>query len=235
MVKGNPMPDVSTQKRVHNMLLGRFERPALQWLARHTPARMTPDWLTGIGIVGSILVFTGYTLTHFSPHFLWLATFGFIINWYGDSLDGTLARYRKIERPRFGFFVDHTVDAFSQVMVFLGLGFSPYVRLDIATLALVGYLLISIVLYIYAYVTGIFKISYARIGPTEMRVIAILINLVVYFFGNPSFTLFERSLTLFDSVVMVIAIALMLAYAITSLRYVFSLAGIDAASPKDEA
>ena len=229
------MPDVSTQHRVHNMLLGRFERPTLQWLARHTPERMSPDWMTVIGILGSILVFAGYALSYFSPHFLWLATFGFVVNWYGDSLDGTLARHRKIERPRFGFFVDHTVDAFSQVMIFLGLGISPYVRFDIAALALVGYLLISIVTYVHAYVTGTFRISYARIGPTEMRVIAIMINLVVYFFGNPSFSLFEVSLTLFDSVVMVIAIALMLAYAISSLRYAFSLAGSDNASPADEA
>ena len=221
------MPDVSTQRRVHDMLLGRFERPTLQWLARHTPAGMTPDTMTILGILGSVTIFAGYSLCLFSPGFLWLATFGFILNWYGDSLDGTLARYRKIERPRFGFFVDHTVDAFSQVMIFVGLGFSPYVRLDIATLALVGYLLVSIVAYIHAYVTGTFQISYARIGPTEMRAIAILINLVVFFFGNPGYSLFGRTITLFDSVVMVIAIALMVVYASTSIRSAFRLAGID--------
>ena len=225
--KGDSMPDVSSQRRVHDMLLGRFERPALQWLARHTPQRMTPDTMTMIGILGSIVILAGYSLCRFSPAFLWLATLGFIINWYGDSLDGTLARYRKIERPRFGFFVDHTVDAFSQVMIFLGLGFSPYVRLDIATLALVGYLLMSIVAYVHAFVTGTFRISYARIGPTEMRVIAILINLAVFLFGNPGFTLLQRTITLFDAAVMIIAIALMVAFAVTSLRYASSLIGVD--------
>jgi len=221
------MPDVSSQKRVHDMLLGPLERPALRWLAEHTPQRMTPDTLTLIGIAGSITILVGYYLSRFSAGFLWLATLGFIINWYGDSLDGTLARHRKIERPRFGFFVDHTVDAFSQVMVFLGLGFSPYVRLDVATLALVGYLLMSIVAYVHAFVTGTFRISYARIGPTEMRVIAVLINAAVFFFGNPSFNLVERSITLFDALVMVIAIVLMVAFAVTSLRYAYSLVGID--------
>jgi archaetidylinositol phosphate synthase len=221
------MPDVSSQDRVHNMLLGPLEKPALQWLARHTPARMTPDTMTLIGILGSIIILVGYSLSRFSPAYLWLATFGFVINWYGDSLDGTIARYRKIERPRFGFFVDHTVDAFSQVMIFLGLGFSPFVRLDIAALALVGYLLMSIVAYVHAFVTGTFRISYARIGPTEMRVIAVLINTAVFFFGNPSFTFLRRSITVFDAAVIIIAIALMSAFAVTSLRYATSLVGID--------
>ncbi|MFN2148148.1 MAG: CDP-alcohol phosphatidyltransferase family protein [Anaerolineales bacterium] len=221
------MPDVSSQRRVHDMLLGPLERPALQWLARHTPRRMTPDTMTLIGILGSIVIFVGYALCRFSPAYLWLASVGFVLNWYGDSLDGTLARYRKIERPRFGFFVDHTVDAFSQVMVFLGLGFSPYVRLDIAALGLVGYLLMTIVAYVHAFVTGTFRISYARIGPTEMRLIAVLINAAVFFFGNPSFNLLQRSITLFDAAVMIIAVALMVAFAVTSLRYASSLVGID--------
>ena len=221
------MPDVSSQRRVHDMLLGPLERPVLQWLVRHTPQRMTPDTMTLIGILGSIIILAGYSLCRLSPAFLWLATFGFVINWYGDSLDGTLARYRKIERPRFGFFVDHTVDAFSQVMVFLGLGFSPYVRLDIAALGLVGYLLMTIVAYVHAFVTGTFKISYARIGPTEMRLIAVLINAAVFFFGNPSFLFLQRSVTLFDAAVLIIAVALMIAFAVTSLRYGSSLVGID--------
>ncbi len=134
------MPEVEKHERIHNMLLGPLERPALQWLSAHVPRWMDPDVLTFIGILGSLITLAGYWLTNFKSGFLWLATFGFVVNWFGDSLDGTVARFRGIERPKYGYFVDHTVDAFSQVLVFAGLGLSPYVRLEIACLALIGYI-----------------------------------------------------------------------------------------------
>jgi phosphatidylglycerophosphate synthase len=221
------MQDVKKQERVHDMILGPLERPALKWLAQHTPRRFTPDTLTIIGILGTIVIFLGYFLSNFSPGFLWLASLGFVINWYGDSLDGTLARHRKIERPKFGFFLDHTVDAFSQILMFLGLGFSPYVRLDVACLALVGYLSMTILAYINTIVTGKFQISYAKIGPTEMRVLAVLINISLFFFGNPAFELLGAEITVFDMVVVLIAIALLSAFAITSLSFTRKLRYID--------
>jgi phosphatidylglycerophosphate synthase len=223
------MQDVKKQERVHDMLLGPLERPALKWLAEHTPQRFTPDTLTIIGILGTIIIFAGYFLSNFNSAFLWIASLGFVINWYGDSLDGTLARHRKIERPKFGFFLDHTVDAFSQILMFLGLGFSPYVRLDVACLALVGYLSMTILAYINTIVTGKFQISYAKIGPTEMRVLAILINIALFFFGNPVVELLGAEITVFDMVVVAIAIALLSAFAITSLSFTRKLRYIDQA------
>lgn len=208
---------IENQKRVHDMLLGPFERPALRWLSARLPAWAKPDHLTTFGILGAVLTFAGYWLTHLHKGFLWLASLGFVINWFGDSLDGTLARYRSIERPKYGFFVDHAVDAFSQVLVFVGLGLSVYVRLDIAALACIGYLLMSIVSYVGAIVSGEFKISYAKVGPTEMRLAAIIANAALFFIGNPSVRTPFGSVTAFDLVALTIALVLITAFVVSSI------------------
>jgi archaetidylinositol phosphate synthase len=170
--------------RVNNILLGQIERPTLKWLAVHSPKWMNPDIYTAIGAFGSVIILVGYILCRFNPSFFWLATFGFIVNWYGDSMDGTLARYQHIERPIYGFFVDHTIDAIGQVLIFVGLGLSPYVSFNMACLTLVAYLLMSVLVYIRSYATGEFKISYGMLGPTEARAIAILLNTAMFFFGK---------------------------------------------------
>jgi archaetidylinositol phosphate synthase len=175
---------VENHKRENDILLGFLERPALNWLAAHSPAWVTPDVLTWTGVAASVLIFVSYGLTHFNRNFLWLASFGFLLNWLGDSLDGSLARYRHIERPRYGFLVDHWVDAISTVLIFLGLGISPYVDLLIASFGLIGYLLLSIMVYLVTYVTGLFQITNAKIGPTEIRVLAIILNIAMFFAGN---------------------------------------------------
>ena len=202
------MKNIQSHERVNDILLGPLERPALQWLAAHQPAWMTPDILTGIGIFGSAMIFFSYWLSRFNPAFLWLASLGFVINWYGDSLDGTLARYRNIQRPQYGFFVDHVVDAISEVMVFFGLGLTIYVRFSIAAIALVGYLLMSIYVYVTTAVTGTFQISYGRFGPTEVRVLAILANAAMFFIGNVVLIRSPIGTTLYDVFIAVIAIAL---------------------------
>jgi archaetidylinositol phosphate synthase len=212
------MPEIEKQERVHEMLLGPLERPTLQWLSAHLPAWMTPDVLTLIGIFGSVLTFASYWATKVDKNFLWLASLGFVINWFGDSLDGTVARYRKIERPKYGYFIDHTVDSFSMLLVFTGLGLSPYVRLDIACLALVGYLMMSILTYVEAYVSGKFQLSYAKVGPTEMRLIAIIASILIYFLENPSIDLSFVSLTVFDLIVAVIAALLFIVFLTTTMR-----------------
>ena len=177
------MSDIKKHERVNDILLGPLERPALKWLAAHMPAWMTPDACTIIGVIGTFMIAGGYILSRLDRNFLWLASFGFIVNWFGDSLDGTLARYRHIERPVFGFFLDHIVDAASQMVIFTGMGMSPYISFNIACLTLASYLLLSVLAYVRTYVAGEFKISYGKLGPTEVRVIAILLNLCMYFGG----------------------------------------------------
>jgi archaetidylinositol phosphate synthase len=204
------MPEIEKHTRVIDTFTGPIERPVLNWLAKNTPAWVTPDTLTLIGVFGAVITFVGYCLTNLDHSFLWLATLGFVINWFGDSLDGTLARQRKIERPRYGFYIDHAVDAFNEILLFLGLGFSPFVRFDLACLALVGYLLLSILVYLRTCVKGEFTISYGKLGPTEARLIAIAANTAVFFIGNPTFKFFSLNLTIYDWIATVIIIILVL-------------------------
>lgn len=212
-------------QRINNILLGPLERPALQWLAAHMPAWVNPDVCTGIGVFGAVVICISYWLSNSSTWFFWLASVGLVINWFGDSLDGTLARYRKIERPKYGFFVDHTVDSFNEFIIVLGLGLSPYVRFDIASLALIGYLLMSVLIFIRTYVDGVFKISYGKLGPTEVRVIIMIINAIMFFFGpmyiNASWS---ANLTIYDLMVGAIAIILISIYVVSTIKQSIELA-----------
>lgn len=214
-------------KRVNDILLGPIERPALQWLAAHAPAWMTPDKLTAIGVAGAFLIFFSYLATRIHPGFLWLASLGFLINWYGDSLDGTLARYRKIQRPKYGFFIDHTVDAFTETLVMLGLGLSIYVTFGVAAVALVGYLMLSVFVYVRTFVDGVFQISYGKLGPTEVRVILVALNTAMFFFGVRTFTTPFGQFTIYDIPVALIALILFVIFLVSTYTKARELAAID--------
>lgn len=221
------MSDKQTHKRINDILLGPLERPALKWLAAHMPSWINPDILTIIGIFGAVLIFGSYVLSNIHATFLWLASVGFVVNWFGDSLDGTLARYRNIERPKYGFFVDHTVDSFSQLLIFAGLGLSPYVSLELALLALVGYLLMSILVYVDTYVTGVFKISYGKLGPTELRAIAIILNIAFLYLGVPTIDLAIGQVSIYDLLALSIALLLILIYIFSTIRRASKLAKLE--------
>jgi phosphatidylglycerophosphate synthase len=223
------MSDIANHQRVNDILLGPLERPALRWLAAHMPAWVTPDICTAVGVFGGAFTMLSYILSTYNPNFLWLASLGFIINWFGDSLDGNLARYRRIERPVFGFYLDHTVDALIEVMIFLGLGMTPYVNFKVASLALIGYLLLSVLVYIRTSVVGEFKISYGRLGPTEIRVLAILLNTAMYFGGVrmislPLGGLGQLNFTPYDVVVAFIALLLFSFFFVTAWKETVRLA-----------
>lgn len=236
------MHDIRSHQRVLDTFTGPLERPALHWLAAHMPGWVTPDLLTSVGVVGGMVIMLGYWLTGVDRNFLWLVNLGFVINWLGDSLDGTLARYRHIERPVYGFYIDHTVDAFVEMMIFLGLGLSPYVRFDLACLALIGYLLLSVLVYVRTCVKGEFVISYGKLGPTEVRLLAMGANTLVYFVGNPIPNFFSLPLTVYDWLVFVV-ILIMFSIAIgTTITQSRQLAKTDeeqrrlnAAQPRSEA
>ena len=206
------MIKIEKHQRVNDILLGPLERPALRWLSAHMPAWVTPDICTATGVSGALITSIGYILSNIDQNFLWLASFGFFVNWLGDSLDGTLARYRQIERPKFGFYIDHTTDTFGQAVIFLGLGLSPYVSFNIACLALIGFYMLAILVYVRTCVVGEFRISYGKLGPTEIRVIAILLNTAMFFFGQRSiaWSLADIQLvfSVYDIVVSIIAVLL---------------------------
>lgn len=223
------MSDITHHRRVNDILLGPLERPTLKWLAAHMPAWVTPDICTLIGVVGALGITLSYLLSIYDRTFLWFASLGFILNWFGDSLDGTLARYRRIERPVFGFFIDHTTDAFSATVIFLGLGLTPYVSFNIACLALIAYLLLCVLVFVRTSAVGEFKISYSMLGPTEIRVIAILLNTAMYFGGVRTFVLMlgpigQISFTPYDLILAVVALLLLSFFLVTAIREILRLA-----------
>ena len=221
------MGDISKHKRVNDILLGPLERPALQWMAAHAPAWITPDTMTVTGIAGALIITLGYGLSNFNPAFLWLASLGFVINWIGDSLDGTLARYRHIERPKYGFFIDHIADVLTQIIIVLGLGLSPYITFSVASMCCIAYITMSVLVYVRMNVTGEFKISYSKLGPTEVRVLAILLNIAMFFVGPAMFTLtlgnVTAAISIYDVIVSGISLLIIYFFADTSIRQAVAL------------
>ena len=225
------MSNIKDHKRVNDILLGPLERPALQWLSAHMPPWASPDLMTVIGILGALVITLGYGLSRFHPAFLWLAILGFIINWFGDSLDGTLARFRHIERPKYGFYIDHITDCVTEIIIILGLGLSPYISFSVASMCCIAYISMSVLVYVRMNVMGEFKISYSKLGPTEVRVLAILLTIAMFFGGIKAVSLKLSSLTLslnpYDLVVTVITLLLVYFFAETSIKQAIALRNLN--------
>jgi phosphatidylglycerophosphate synthase len=169
--------------RIQQNILAVSERKLLTWLCSRLPAWVTPDILTTTGVAGAFAIFIGYAASGFHIAWLWLAIAGYVVQWFGDSLDGSLARYRKIERPRFGYFIDHSCDGITTLLILAGIGLSPFVRLDVALVALAGYLLLSIHAYLSVQALGELKLSYLAAGPTELRFVLIGMTLAMMAVG----------------------------------------------------
>lgn len=169
--------------RVQQNVLAATERRLLTWLCGRMPAWVTPDLLTILGVIGAFMTFAGYVLSNFGPRWLLLAIAGYVVQWFGDSMDGSLARYRHIERPSYGYFIDHSCDGLVVLLILAGMGLSPFVTMDIAMVALAGYLLLSIHAYLSARVLGEFKLSYLAAGPTELRFMLIGLTIMMMALG----------------------------------------------------
>jgi phosphatidylglycerophosphate synthase len=174
------MADTAKAQREMTFLLAGPERAVLTALARRVPGWLNSNHFTALGVLGAVACGTGYSLSADDPDWLWFASLMLVVNWFGDSLDGTLARVRKAERPRYGYYIDHIVDAFATAAIGIGIGLSPYVRLEWALLLVLAYLTLSINVYLESAVFGKFKIAYGRLGPTEARILLILANAVLW-------------------------------------------------------
>lgn len=206
--------------RINTSILSGLERKAIDWIVPKLPASATPDKLTAFGTFGAAVTLLGYLASWQHPAFLWLASFGLVIHWFGDSLDGNLARYRKIERPRYGYFLDQTIDVFGNFLICFGMGLSPFVDMRVALVSLAGYHMVSIYVFVRANIAGDFHVSVLNSGPTEMRVLIITMNTLIYFFGAPEFTVAGIVLTWCDITVSLWSIGVMIAF----LYLIFSFA-----------
>ncbi len=223
--------------RINNSYVSGYERKALAWLVGRLPLGVSPDGLTAFGILGAFVTLLGYALTAWSPAFIWLASLGLVMHWLSDSLDGSLARFRRIERPRYGYFLDQTVDVIGNLLICVGMGLSAYVRLDVALLALAGYHALSIYSLVRACVSGEFHVSLAGSGPTETRLLIILMNTIIAVFGAEPFSLGNVALTWCDLTVLLTAALYFGTFICLLARYAGTLAGEegerDAASPSE--
>ena len=162
--------------REKTFLLARPEARVLDWLAHRVPARVTPDHMTALGVAAAFGIAAAYVLSGGDDTWLWAASGLLVVHWLGDSLDGTLARVRKIERPTYGYYLDHLVDAVATAIIGIGLGLSPYMLLAVGFAIVVVYLVLSINTYLETQALGVFSLGYGRLGPTEARLGLIALN-----------------------------------------------------------
>jgi len=185
-----------TAPRLQQSLTAAGEKKALLWLAACTPRWISSDHLTLLGFVAQFMAGASYALAVWSKQFLWLASFFIAVNWLGDSLDGTLARIRNQQRPRYGFYVDHMADTFGAVFLMSGLALSGYLHWQVAAGMLVGFLVLSIESYLTTYTIGKFRMSYALFGPTEIRILLMIGNVALLY--RPHAHVLGHTFLLFD-------------------------------------
>jgi phosphatidylglycerophosphate synthase len=162
--------------REKKFLLAVPEARVLEWIAKRLPVWLKPDHLTALGVLAALGIAAAYVLSNGDETWLWAASGLLVVHWLGDSLDGTLARVRKSERPRYGYYLDHLVDAFATAAIGIGLGLSPYMLLAVGLAIVVVYLILSINTYLETEAFGVFTLGYGRFGPTEARLMLIAVN-----------------------------------------------------------
>ncbi len=199
--------------RVQRAITAGVEKRALVWMAERMPACINSDHLTVLGFVGQFLAGVCYALARFSPKWLIAVNLFIFLNWFGDSLDGTLARVRDQQRPRYGFYVDHVIDTFGAAFLMGGLAISGYLHWTVAAAMLVAFLMVSIEVYLATYTLGQFKLSYGLFGPTEIRIALCIGNVVLLY--KPWIHIAGRVARLYD-VGGVIAAAVMLGIMVAS-------------------
>jgi phosphatidylglycerophosphate synthase len=206
-------PEFRSAVRRQTSLLAPLERICLNWFARKLPVWVKPDHLTLIGFSAMLIAGAFYCVARWWSPALLLVNLCLAINWFGDSLDGTLARARNKQRPRYGFYVDHIIDAFGILFVICGLALSGYMSWPIALSVLVVYFMISIEVYLATYTLGTFKISFYKISPTELRILLAIGNIRAL--SHPTARVFGERYLFFD-VGAIVAIALMATVLIVS-------------------
>ena len=224
------MNDRKKAKHVVQGLTSRYEKPLLVWMANRLPAWISPDHLTVLGIIAAFLSFAGLAMIRVSPWWVMLSNAGFVLNWWADSLDGTLARVRRREREKYGYFVDHICDAFTMPIICVGWGISSLVHVGIGLAVAIGYLLMTVLTHVVSYVDGVFRISYGRIGPTEVRIIAMIGTTLCAFWNPFLFRVLGKAHTLADLLTFILAAGLGAVFIVTSLKKAVELDKRDKAS-----
>ena len=224
------MENQKKAKRIINTWTGPWEKRNLPKMAAALPNWVSSDHLTILGIVAALVISLGYVLTRYSNWWLMLANFGFVLHWWADSLDGTLARVRHKEREQYGYFVDHMCDAFSTTIILVAFGLSPLMRLDISLFLAIGYLLLNIYAHVGAYTEGIFRLSYAKVGPTEIRILVVIVNTILIFWNPTVLVLNNQPWKVVDVVGAILAGVFVIVFVIVGIKDAIRLDRLDRAN-----
>jgi len=192
------------EERIQTSLLNGIEKKALIWLAEKQPSWVTSDLLTFTGTLGSLMFAIGFILSKDNIAWLWFSSLGMVVNWYGDSMDGTLARVRNTQRPKYGYYLDHTVDCINEGLMFFGIGLSGWMHLDLALTALVLYLFLTVNVNMNVHLKGEFKLTYGKLGPTEFRILIILADTILFF--TPAIREFSKEIVIGNNSVLLSAL-----------------------------
>jgi archaetidylinositol phosphate synthase len=207
--------------REQTSILAPLERAALYGLARRMPARVNSDHLSVLGLVGMIGAGAFYAASKYNPLMLHVVNVFIFLNWFGDSLDGTLARQRNRQRPRYGFYVDHIIDTFGALFLIGGIALSGFMSERVAALLLIAYFMLAINSYLAAYSIGIFKISQWKLGPTEIRLLLMVGN--VFLIYHPYTHAFHHRYLLFDFGGVIAAIGMAFILVVLSIQHTHTL------------
>ena len=210
--------------REKTFLLARAETRALTWIAERLPARVMPDHLTALGVLAAAGIAIAYALSNQGDVWLWVASGLLVVHWCGDSLDGTLARVRGTERPRYGYYLDHLVDALATAMIGIGLGLSPHLLLATGLLVVIAYLVLSINTYLETQALGVFSLGYGRVGPTEARIGLIGLNAAMALGAPLHFTVAGVGLSVLDAVALAVVALMAVALGTRAVRNLRELA-----------
>jgi phosphatidylglycerophosphate synthase len=214
----------ATAPRQKTFLLAAPEARVLRWIAARLPARVMPDHLTVLGVLAAAGIAAAYALSAGNDAWLWVASGLLVVHWFGDSLDGTLARVRGTERPRYGYYLDHVVDAVATAMIGIGLGLSPHLLLATGLLVVVAYLVLSINTYLETQSLGVFSLGYGRFGPTEARIALIGLNTAMAVGVPLHFAVAGVAVSALDVVAFAVVIAMLAAFGVRVARNLRELA-----------
>ena len=211
-----------THVREHRSILAAAEKRLLIFMAERMPPFINSDHLTSLALAAMALAGSAFAAARWDRRALWLVIVALGLNWFGDSLDGTLARVRRTERPRYGYYVDHAVDLAGAALLFGGLACSPFMSPLVALALLVGYLLVSGEVFLATAVRGVFRISVGGIGPTELRIL--LAVGVLALFRDPHVSIGPLTVPLFDFGGVLAAAGLFGAFIVSVVRNATALA-----------
>ena len=206
------------QNAINTGITAKAEEKAKGWICPRIPQWVNSDMLTLLGFLSSFIIAAGYILGFNNRWYLVLIIIGLVLNWFGDSFDGSLARYRKKTRPNYGYYIDHVIDSIVIMIFGLGIGLSGFVRIEIALAFVIMYLILIIHVELVTYVQNEFRYSFGLIGPTEIRIVGIILTIVMFFLPVKYFDIFGYNLTQYDlfASLAVIIMFLVIVYSIVS-------------------